>query len=65
MPPSKKAILKRIVQSENYQGNWRKMFLKVKNFTCNLAYQEILTVSFSSAYSFVPGHEINEIGCSR
>lgn len=55
MPPSKKAILKRIVQSKNYQVNWREMFLKVKNFTCNLAYQENRTDSFSSACSFVQG----------
>ena len=31
------------------------MFLKVKNFTSNLTYQEILTISFSSAYSSVQG----------
>lgn len=31
------------------------MFLKIKNFTCNLAYQEIPTVSFSGACSFVQG----------
>lgn len=55
MPPSKKAILKRIVRSENYQVNWREMFLKVKNFTCNLAYQDILIASFSNACSFVQG----------
>lgn len=51
MSPSKKAILKRIVQSENYQVNWKETFLTVKNFICNLAYQEILTISFSSAFS--------------
>lgn len=55
MSPSKKTILKRIVRSENYQVNWRKMFLTVKNFTRNLAYQEILAVSFSSTFSFVQG----------
>lgn len=55
MPPSKKAILKRTVRDENYQVNWREMFLKVKIFTCNLAYQEILTASFSNACSFVQG----------
>lgn len=49
MPFSKKSILKRITQTENYQVNWREMFLQVKNLTCSLASREVHMASLWGA----------------
>lgn len=52
MPSPKKSILKRIVQTENYQVNWREMFLQVKNFTWSLVTREVHMASLWDAFLF-------------